>query len=949
MDKYTITNQKNQKNHKNQKKTKKNTKTNEKPKKNTKKQKTQKQNQIKTKKKQKINKNHQKKSNKNQKNKQKKIKNQKSKLKNKKQKNKIKKNTKNTKKTIKINKYTKKQIKISKKQKNKIKHSENGNINKNLVLMNWNKGNSKFLHRIDTIRHIIQEHRPDIFAIQEANLSNSDDIRLAQVQGYYLETDQLIQYKNLARTVMYISHDIKYKRLKELESKIEPVIWVEIIKTGGTKKLKIQNYYRQWQEINQDGAIPNTKSVKSQKSRFSQIIKTWANQISNNESEIISMSDTNIDLQINYSTPSQLDIHERKMVPLFRLLNTQIFNIGASVVKTDPTKIHHNKDYTNIDHLITNFPLKIIQPQVIKSGYSDHLITKFIRLNKNPIHQQKYRIMRNFRIVNWSQAKAEILIDTRLQTALTSTHPQTIAENLIGVIEDNISTQAPLKRIQVSNKIPSFISSETREILRQRDIALKNSKQTNANEDDIRLYKTLRNRSHKLISTDRKKFISKKFTDAERDPKKLWEITKNTIGWTKNSSPNTISFQGKTYHKPKEIANIINHQQILRNIRLHRNVPKTQTDPMTNFKKLTENKKLKFELKQISIRQLMDQIRDMKATPSTGVDNISLKTIKQLLPVIKYQILNLVNSTIKTGIYPKNLKCAKVIPILKNKKPPNDPLSYRCVNILPSLAKIIDRTVNNQITEHMIKNELFLHQHNGGIRGRGTTTAVLSMLDEWAYSLEQGEDSAVLILDQSAAFDVVWHPLLLKKLQELGFQPNTMRFFENYLNQRSQKVIVDSFCSDELEIGPLSVCQGSTLSGLLYLIFTLDYPLIHQEKVLQIPQYVLDKKPKTNTFVDDSISRIILSKDTTQNNTTIKNFLDDIGDYMNANCLVLNQDKSKIIVITQDNNIRDAIKVDIEGMEEPMKPTRTMTYLGIDIKDDLRWNYFIEDSPYQPN
>ena len=434
-------------------------------------------------------------------------------------------------------------------------------------------------------------------------------------------------------------------------------------------------------------------------------------------------------------------------------------------------------------------------------------------------------------------------------------------------------------------------------------------------------------------------------TEVENDPRKMWQKTKDTLGWTKNGSPNTISHRGQTFHKPNQIANIINHEQISRNLRLHRNVPKTKTDPMKNFRKLTNKKNLKFQIKQLSMRELLDQIQKMKSTPSTGIDNISLKTIKQILPVIKHQILHLINTTINSGIYPKSLKCAKIIPILKPNKPQNNPLSYRCVNILPSMAKIIDRTVNSQLTNHLIENNLLLHQHNGGIRGRGTMTAVLSMLDEWVYSLEKGEDSAVLILDQSAAFDVVWHPLLLKKLEELGCQPLTMKFFHSYLDQRTQRVIVDSFLSEELHIGPLSVCQGSTLSGLLYMIYTLDYPVIHQEKLLTIEEYIEDKNPKTNTFVDDSISRIMISKDKKTNNEIIKNVLNDISDYMNANHLVLNEDKSKLLILSQEEKIKKEIEIEIEGQDEKLIPSRTMTYLGIEIKDDMKWNFFIEDSP----
>ena len=370
---------------------------------------------------------------------------------------------------------------------------------------------------------------------------------------------------------------------------------------------------------------------------------------------------------------------------------------------------------------------------------------------------------------------------------------------------------------------------------------------------------------------------------------------------------------------------------------------------MENFKKNnSENKTLKFQIKPLTMNQLSKQLYDMKPTPSTGYDNISLKTLKQILPTVKKSILNLVNTIFTTGNYPKALKCAKVIPILKANKPPNNPLSYRCVNILSSVAKIVDKAINLQLTSHLIENQLLLHQHNGGIKGRGTMSAVLSMLDEWAYSLEKGEDSAILILDQSAAFDIVWHPLLLKKLQNIGCQDLTMKLFTSYLGQRTQKVIVDTFESNELEIGPLSVCQGSTLSGLMYLIYTLDYPIIHQDKMLSISEYIQDKKPKTTTFVDDSISRVHITKDKAQNNTIIKGILQDIGDYMNSNRLVLNQDKSKLIVITNNDDIRKNIQIPIQGLDKPLEPARTMTYLGIEVKDDLRWNYFIEDSPNKP-
>ena len=201
----------------------------------------------------------------------------------------------------------------------------------------------------------------------------------------------------------------------------------------------------------------------------------------------------------------------------------------------------------------------------------------------------------------------------------------------------------------------------------------------------------------------------------------------------------------------------------------------------------------------------------MKPTKSAGLDGILIKTIKQIIEPLYPSILNLVNQCINTASYPTQLKTSRVVPLLKKDKPSTEALSYRAINLLPSIGKIIDKTINRQIIRHLESNDLLLHQHNGSIKGRSTMTAVISMLDDWAEDLENGHENAILILDQSAAYDVICHSKLLVKLQLLGCDRNAIQFFTEYLKDRKQSVTVDTFQSDTLESGPLSVCQGSTL------------------------------------------------------------------------------------------------------------------------------------------
>ena len=779
-----------------------------------------------------------------------------------------------------------------------------------MTIISWNKGNSKFLNRLPEIQQIAMEHKPDIIAIQEANISGDVDLGLCQLEGYEMEVDQLYEKFKLARAVTYISQRIKYTRLKQHETPGEPVIWIQVY-TGGNKKFLVQNYYRQWRQIENGKAVIGTESPRAQNVRFKNITNKWATLLENEE-EVISISDTNIDLDKDYSKIHNFEPHEKVMITPLQTIGHPDLQQGGIMDKNPPHQNSPQKKYTNIDHMFTNQPHKITTHQVLNNGASDHLILKYTRTAKNQMFFPKYTMFRDYQKICWQEIKANLRNDPKLSLAEQSDNPDVIAESLITAINFHLNSQQPIKRVQTSKKLPKFASPETILEINKRDQALKRSSVTK-NEEDIRQYKNSRNRVHKMLSKDKKIEIKTKLENAKNNPRQQWNTVKTNLGWNKNLSPNVISIDGNTITDPRGIAQAINVAHITRNAKLHREIPQTKTDPIENFKKLVKNKNLSFSLKNTSMHELRQVLKQMKPTPSTGVDGISVKTLKNLLPTIEKAILNLVNTTIGTTQYPKSLKIAKIVPLLKQGKPPNDPLSFRGINLLPSLGKVVDKIISSQIVRHLNLNKLLLHNHFGAIRGRSTIAAIATMLDDWVYDLESGENLAILILDQSAAYDLISHQILVKKLKILGFDDHAAAYFENYLKNRSQKVIVDTFESDQMYIGPMSVCQGSTLSGLLYLIYTLDLPLVHHSENHSLENYEKCKSPKTTTFVDDSAIKITLKNDQNQHNQQIKNTLNEIYDYMNANKLVLNQSKSKILVISQNPAIRQQISIKIPG------------------------------------
>ena len=63
---------------------------------------------------------------------------------------------------------------------------------------------------------------------------------------------------------------------------------------------------------------------------------------------------------------------------------------------------------------------------------------------------------------------------------------------------------------------------------------------------------------------------------------------------------------------------------------------------------------------------------------------------------------------------------------------------------------------------------------------------------------ECGQISAIIALDQSAAFDIVPHNILKEKLKLIGFDPEAQAWIASYLKERYQKVDIESFLSSTI-------------------------------------------------------------------------------------------------------------------------------------------------------
>ena len=69
------------------------------------------------------------------------------------------------------------------------------------------------------------------------------------------------------------------------------------------------------------------------------------------------------------------------------------------------------------------------------------------------------------------------------------------------------------------------------------------------------------------------------------------------------------------------------------------------------------------------------------------------------------------------------------------------------------------------------------------------------MYDCWVRAVDGGEMAGAMMLDLSAAFDMVDHGILLEKLKLLGLESKAVMWMKSYLTGRSQSVCIDGCLS----------------------------------------------------------------------------------------------------------------------------------------------------------
>ena len=279
------------------------------------------------------------------------------------------------------------------------------------------------------------------------------------------------------------------------------------------------------------------------------------------------------------------------------------------------------------------------------------------------------------------------------------------------------------------------------------------------------------------------------------------------------------------------------------------------------------------------------------SSKSCDLDPLPTALLKLCLPELSATLLSIINHSLDIGVVPSHFKNARVTPVRKSRATSSDDVSnYRPISQLPFISKVLERVVSNRIRPHLEEYHLFDKYQSAYREAHSTETALLRLRvhHDITSALDKGSTVAVVMLDQSAAFDVIDHDILLQRLEfAFGISGRALKWFGSYLQDRSQCVCVRKDVSKTLPV-VCGVPQGSVLGPLLYTVYTKSIGEICQRHNVLYHCYADDIQ---------LYYAVEGSEDLAEKLSSINECIDGLKSWMGWNMLKLNSEKTEFILL----------------------------------------------------
>ncbi len=514
------------------------------------------------------------------------------------------------------------------------------------------------------------------------------------------------------------------------------------------------------------------------------------------------------------------------------------------------------------------------------------------------------------RLQNWSdQFTAQFSVSTPVEALADA-----IQHELESVIKDCVPT-----KVSSSRHNQPWFNSNTKRATRRKARAYKKARLTNRDRDWAR-FKRLKRESQKTCRQAYNKYVYDiVHTDpASRRNKKLGALVKSKRCDQMGVAPLKV---GSFVHSdPKRKANILNNQ-------FTSVFSADDGSPVPDLNDSDAHPTMDEIL--VDLNGVIKLLKNVKPFTASGPDKIPAMLLKESAEEIAPAIQLLFQASISQGRVPLQWKRAHIVPLFK-KGSRSEAANYRPISLTSILCKLCEHIIHCAVIRHLSQHNLLSDAQHGFRKNRSCETQLIITLDDLARGLDEKSQTDVILLDYEKAFDKVSHRHLLKKVNHYGIRGNTLRWISDFLNNRSQAVLVDGQMSSETQVTS-GVPQGSVLGPLLFLIYINDLPACVSSST-------------TRLFADDSLIYKRIS--TPDDSLSLQKDLDALQEWEAKWLMRFNASKCQVLQVTNKRKIIPA-SYTIHG--QILEVVDSAKYLGINIDSRLNFNAHIDSVTKKAN
>ena len=263
----------------------------------------------------------------------------------------------------------------------------------------------------------------------------------------------------------------------------------------------------------------------------------------------------------------------------------------------------------------------------------------------------------------------------------------------------------------------------------------------NPTDENKQKCRTFNNKLTSLLRKREQDYIEEQLDINKADMSKSWKVIKEIIGRGKNTHNSTkFTINGNPTFDKSVISNSFNNYFTLVGPQLAQHI-QGHINPLNYLNPTMKSMFIPY----ISKYEIIEIIKSLKNS-SAGYDNIPASIAKQCIQHYNKPLTYLINSSFECGIFPNELKLAKVIPIFKNGDK-QDISNYRPISILSFFSKIFEKTMYNHLINFIDKNKILYKYQFGFRKLHSTNHAIMSLVEKVNNALDSGKILIGVFLD----------------------------------------------------------------------------------------------------------------------------------------------------------------------------------------------------------